>query len=111
MNLSEWNETTPKLCKEELLKLFEDEYVDSGYLCSGCILANATLFMKYREHLELAYELVKEGKLQIRDCEGLAFELPKEKRRELVIKHNLIVKWQEFYYCHPEWEIEEVMKA
>jgi len=58
---------------------------------------------------ELALSLVKEGKLQIRNCEGYAFELPKEKRRELITKFNLRERWSEFYYCHPEWEIQDVM--
>jgi len=109
MKLEEWNEDMPKLTKEELLQLFEDEYIDSGYLYSGCISANAALFTKYREHYELALSLVREGKLQIRNCEDFAFELPKEKRRELIIKFNLRERWSEFYYCHPEWEIQDVM--
>ena len=109
MNLAEWNKSMPKLSKEELLKLFEDEYIDSGYLYSGCIPANAALFTEHREHSELALQLVKEGKLQIRNCEAFAFELPKEKRRELIIRHNLIERWREHYYCHPEWEIQDVM--
>ena len=109
MKLEEWNQDTPKLSKEELLQLFEDEYIDGGYLYSGCIPANATLFTKHREHYELALSLVKEGKLQIRKCEGYAFELPKEKRRELITKFNLRERWSEFYYCHPEWEIQDVM--
>ena len=111
MNLKKWNESMPKLSKEELLQLFEDEYIDSGYLYSGCIPANATLFMKHKEHLELALQLVQEGKLQIRECDGFAFELPKERRRELIIKYNLGERWKEYYYCHPEWEIEEVMAS
>ena len=52
MNLAEWNKSMPKLSKEELLKLFEDEYIDSGYLYSGCIPANAALFTEHREHSE-----------------------------------------------------------
>ena len=109
MNLAEWNENMPKLSKEELLKLFEDEYIESGYLYSGSIPANAVLFTKHKEHYELAMQLVKEGKLQIRKCEAFAFELPKAKRRELIKKHNLAEKWKEYYYCHPEWEIRNVM--
>jgi len=111
MILREWNENMPKLSKEQLLQLFEDEYIDSGYLYSGCIPANATIFMKFKDHYELALSLVKEGKLQIRNCEGYAFELPKEKRRELITKFNLARRWSEFYYCHPEWEIDDVMKC
>ena len=60
MKLEEWNKDMPKLSKEELLKLFEDEYIDSGYLYSGCIPANATIFRKYKEHYELARSLVEE---------------------------------------------------
>ena len=111
MKLEEWNKDMPKLSKEELLKLFEDEYIDSGYLYSGCIPANATIFRKYEEHYELARSLVEEGKLQIRACEGYAFELPKQRRKELIREHNLIEKWREFYYCNPEWEIESVMRT
>ena len=102
MKLEEWNKDMPKLSKEELLKLFEDEYIDSGYLYSGCIPANATIFRKYEEHYELAHSLVKEGKLQIRACEGYAFELPKRRRKELIREYNLVEKWREFYYCNPE---------
>jgi len=50
MKLGEWNNDMPRLTKEELLQLFEDEYIDSGYLYSGCIPANAALFTKYKEH-------------------------------------------------------------
>jgi len=110
MKLEEWNKNMPKLSKEELLQLFEDEYIDSGYLHSGSIPANAMLFTNYKEHYESALSLVREGKLQIRKCEALAFELPMEKRWELIIKFNLMERWRKFYYCHPEWEIRGVMK-
>jgi len=110
MNLEEWNKDMPILSKSELLKVFEDEYIEGGYVYSGCIPGNATIFQEYEEHRKIAYSLVKEGKLQIRACRGFAYELPKQKRRELIEKYNLKERWKEYYYCNPEEEIADVMK-
>lgn len=101
---------TKEITKDELLKIFEDEYVESGYLYSGSIGQN-TLWSNEKAY-NLAYELVKEGQLQIRDCEAHSFELSASIRQRLIKENHLSEKWQEkapyFYPNNPDPRIGEI---
>ena len=71
--------------KEELYQLFIREYKKSQ-LYDGSIPINANCFND-EDNFDNLFELVNEGKLVLRDCEGTAFELPKDIRIKL-LKNN-----------------------
>lgn len=106
--------TTPNLTKEQIYQMFLDEYVEDGYIYSGSIPANHYAFYGNRANYERLWELEKEGKIVRRECEAVAFQLPVEKRLELIREHNLDVEWQKkapfFYPNGPKGEVTEVKK-
>ena len=96
------------LSKEEILRMFEREYIKKGYIYSGSFPQNASVF-RNRQNWEKAHDLVVEGKLQIRNCEGRSFELPVERRCELIEKHGLADEWErEAPFFHPNGPYGEV---
>lgn len=98
--------------KKEILQLFIDKYIESGYMYSGAIPINAHWFYDKDKDVDILLELVNEGKLERRKCEATSFQLPIKVRKELIEKHNLAKRWEKeapyFYPNHPDPRIGEV---
>ena len=98
------------MSKEELLAHFEQEYIRSGYIYSGSIPMNATIFHQNKGNLDKAFELVAEGKLEHRNSESRSFQFPISRRKELIEKNNLAEEWEKgdgrvFYPNGPYGEV------
>jgi len=110
------------MTEKEILALFEKEYIENGYIYSGSIPQNGRIFYCNKANFEKALKLVDEGKLEFRQSESRSFELPKQRRKELIEEHGLTEKWQQkapyFYPNGPYGEVtlvydrtKEVLKA
>lgn len=78
---------------EELLQLFEKDYIDSGYLYSG-----SWPYTSLREDgfsKKDLDELINNGIIQERNCDDIAYELTPLKRHQLLSKHSLCSRWFE----------------
>ncbi len=97
------------LTNRQIMKLFEKDYVEKGYIYSGSIPINASWLYHNRGNLDRLLKLVKKGKIVQRECKGCSFELPVERRRELIEKHGLAEKWEKkapyFYPNGPYGEV------
>lgn len=101
-----------------ILKEMEKNYIESGFMYSGAMgisrierICDDTNL----NALNLMFDMIKNGLVVKRDCDSLSFELPVQKRKELIIKHNLAEEWEKkakgFYPNHPEFgEVTKVMK-
>ena len=70
----------------ELYETFLKEYIENGYLHSGCL----DFDVNKKEEFE---ELKQLGLIQLRKCEAFAYELTKTERKILVKNYNLEVRW------------------
>ena len=77
---------------KELYKEFLKEYIECGYLHSGCIDFDI-------DRKEEFAELNKLGLIQVRECEAFAYELTEKERKILVKNHNLEVRWTKKASC------------
>lgn len=105
---------------EKLLNAMRKEYVDVGYMYSGCIGSNQagrTLDTSEPDIIyNIIFELIDNGFVQKRGCDAIAFELTKEERKKLIIDNNLSIKWEEkASYCYPNdpkyGEISKVLRS
>ncbi len=81
---------------EEAKKLFSyfiDEYIEKGYLYSGSVPYDALIANGVS--ISAIDKLLKNGVIQKRNCDGLAYELTPSKRKPLVAKHDLCSIWYE----------------
>ena len=80
---------------EKARKLYEEflkEYVEKGYLYSGCLHFD----INRREEFK---ELEQMGLIQLRDCDAFAYELSEKERRVLIKNHNLEARWTKDASC------------
>ena len=66
--------------KKRLMLSIENRFKTRGHIYNGCVHPNE---FKTQEEQDAFWYLVKSGKLIRRDCEGMAYELPHERRIEL----------------------------
>lgn len=107
---NDWNENIPAAIQDyedhvvpylnrnnkgpkELLRLFEKDYIDSGYLYSGSWPYTSLLEDGFSK--EVIEELIKNEIIQKRKCDELAYELTSLKRLQLLSKHSLCSRWYE----------------
>ena len=93
---------------QELFENFLREYCDNGYLYSGILPYDINYKNEYKELMDL-------GLIQIRNCDGFAYELSKLERRKLIINNNLAELWRKKASCFMISgkfdEIEKVMNT
>lgn len=80
---------------EKARKLYEEflkEYIENGYLYSGCLHFDVDRKEEFKELEQM--ELI-----QLRDCDAFAYELSERERRILVKNHDLEAKWREKSSC------------
>ena len=90
------------LSKEQIIEIFEQEYIKWGYLYSG---STSGTILNSIQNRKLIWELVSEGKLQKRDCDGLAFELVIKRRKQLIKEYDLSNVWEKnapYFYPNQE---------
>lgn len=91
---------------QELFEKFLREYCDNGYLYSGMLLYDINYKNEYKELVDL-------GLIQVRVCDGFAYELSKSERKKLIVNNNLEKLWEKKASCfmaNGEFnEIEKVM--
>lgn len=78
---------------QSVYKMFKDEYIEHGYMYSGSLPRNSSDLANVEK--VILDELVNVGILQVRDCEGYAFELSVKERGGLMNKLSLASKWYE----------------
>jgi len=98
--------------KALILKAMEKEYIEKGFMYSGCMSIHELREIAGERVFDVVSEMMKEGLIERRNCEALAYELPKEKRKQLILEHNLAQVWEEkapfFYPNAPYGEVAEV---
>lgn len=80
---------------EKARKLYEEflkEYIEKGYLYSGCLHFD----MNKKEEFK---ELEQIGLIQLRDCDSFAYELTETERKILVKNHSLETRWGKDASC------------
>lgn len=78
---------------KNLLAFVVDEYINNGYLYSGSVPYDVLIA---KDFSILAIDnLLKNGVIQKRNCDGLAYELTSSKRKQLIAKHDLCSVWYE----------------
>lgn len=80
---------------EKARKLYEEflkEYIEKGYLYSGCLYFD----MDKKEEFK---ELEQMGLIQLRDCDAFAYELTETERKILVKNHSLGTRWTKDASC------------
>lgn len=100
--------------KDRLIEIFEKEYIKSGYMYGGCLRAYGHILSRIFGYppIEVLFELVDEGKLERRNCDAFAFQLPIGRRAELIDQHNLAERWErEAPYFYPNSEHGEVFRV
>ena len=94
------------------MKVFDKKYIEDGYIYSGSIPINASWLYHNKGNLDRLLELVKKGKIVQRKCKGCSFQLPVERRKELIEKRGLAEKWEKkapyFYPNGPYGEVTSV---
>jgi hypothetical protein len=99
----------PDMTKRQILRMFVKDYIKSGYLYSGSIPQNATVFYHNKTNYERALDLIKEGKLEFAKNEARSFILPLEQRKKLIENHGLADRWEKTApYFHPNGPYGEV---
>lgn len=78
---------------EDLINLLREEYINNGYLYSGSMPFNSLINKGFSR--ETINNLLDDGLIQKRNCEGLAYELPTDERKILIAKHDLCSVWYE----------------
>lgn len=114
----------PKALSEDARRLlgeFEAEFLDCGYMYSGCLSPTyicRKFFAGDDEASEAALaELREAGIIQIRACEAFKYELSVERRAALIELHDLAHVWSTtmparvFYPTEPHGEIGAVRRA
>lgn len=76
----------------ELYEKFIKEYIEKGYLYSGCLHFD----MDKKEEFK---ELEQMGLIQLRDCNAFAYELTETERKILVKNYDLKARWTEKASC------------
>lgn len=92
---------------EKARKLYEEflkEYIEKGYLYSGCLHFD----MDKKEEFK---ELEQMGLIQLRDCDEFAYELTETERKILVKNHSLETRWtKDASYFMVNGKFEELEK-
>lgn len=101
--------------EKEIIRIFKKHYIQLGYIYSGCLSSNTSIFLKEKQIIKKLFALVNKGILQKRNCSGLAFELVPKIRKRIILKNGLMKKWEKeapyFYPNHPVYgEIPNVIK-
>lgn len=86
--------------KAEVIDFFEETYIETGYLYSGCHepqRIRREFDLDYGEACDLLYDMAEDEEipLRLRDCEATSFELTPERRAELIEEHGLDEKWED----------------
>ena len=103
--------------ERKILELMEQEYIRKGYMYSGSISINNHRLLKIigdDNPVDVMFRMVKKGLIEKRKCEALAFQLPAQKRLQLIKKYNLAVEWEKtapfFHPNSPYGEVTSVYK-
>ncbi|MCL4296210.1 MAG: hypothetical protein KJ077_10800 [Anaerolineae bacterium] len=104
-----------------LYEIMIARYIEHGYMYSGCLHPNGgVLFQALKINPpDRVYKLIEEllacGKVQVRQCQAYAIELPAAKRVELIQEHQLDRVWEEnapyFYPNGSGGEVTSVRNA
>ena len=71
---------------KNLFEVFKSEFLDNGDMYDGCIPYNSSLVEGYQK--SAFDELVDAGLIQIRNSEGVAYELTSAEREKLAVANN-----------------------